>query len=218
MIRIENAQTKAQLDDLNLCMLKCKSCNCVGSLQRFIKRPDGTFNKFKLKQESFTGSFVMNVEPRGNITYIYLDIMLKKKSDIQSLQNLWETARRRGTQKFFEGEANDYKLVIDLLKGELENERIYCLSFAQPIFISDEGAGNRQNIYMYRMVFDSKDVFFGIEKVTQDEMEYEIASDRSGDYDDADNSGATYEDSDIADVNEKFISNDKVTNISENNN
>lgn len=183
MLSITKISTQEQIEDLNKVLHKCRESNLVGSLKRFIKRPDGEYNEMVIKQVGFKSKFLININDVDG-GWVYLDILSKRKSDIKQVQSLWETSIKRGTQCALEGKRNDYRLVIDLVADDLQRNTVYIMSFMQPMFISIEENNGMGNTHLFRLVFPVKNVFFGIEEMTSDEIDYEIASDRSNEYED----------------------------------
>ena len=208
MIALANASSDEDIRTLKKVLFKCKECDLVGSLKRFIKRPDDTYNEMMIKQDSFKAKFAVNIN--ANDSWVYLDIMTRRKADVKLIRSLWETMIRRGTQNALKQTPNDYALAIDLIASELENNTVYILSFFQPIFISDEGnSANGTGMYLFRMLFPIESVFFGIEKVTPDEVEYAEMSDNTDVYNDDTSFDTDEEGSNIEESSKDFIDTSK---------
>ena len=207
MIQVSKAAEK-DMDEFKLCMIKCRKATCVGTLKQYIEKKEGNgFHTQVLRQEGFDGEFSLRYDRRGRHGYVYLDCVLKHKSDMQRLANMWDTVTTRADKMSMETKPNDYRMIIDLVNDDLTYGKCYLLSLIQPVFISNEGEGNVSNVYQYKMVFEQDDVYFGIEDITADEVAYAIESNTNAIYTDNDDEDDTNSSGDSFDENSKFINN-----------
>lgn len=168
MNNFSNADTQNSLDEFAEVLDKCRECDCISTLKSFIKRSDGEFNHMDLQQNvsiNVTSTVLINDK------FIYVTLNSSNMADLRQIKEMWQTVLQRGTKKALAGKANDYVLVIDLVKQELEKNLVYTLSFMQPVFISTDGDS-------VILVFEMDNMFFGKDTVTLDEIEYEEELDR----------------------------------------
>lgn len=197
MRSIEEAATQEMLDELSEVLDKCKSCDCLATLKKFIPRSDGELNH--VDSEQSLCEYVQSLVYLNN-GYVYVSLKSGSTAELNRIKSLWEITLQRGTQKTLENQDNDYALVIDLIKQELESSLVYTLSFIQPVFMAFEDGS-------LFMVFETDNMFFGKETVTLAEIEYaeEIEKDR---YEPLDGEDVQDGENSILDA-EQFIGTDK---------
>ena len=168
MTNLKDADTQAVFDVLKEVLNKCQKSDCVSTLKKFLQRSDGNLNKMDLQQKVLN-SISATIYINNNLIYVTLNT--DSAADLKGVKAMWKTMLQRGTECTLNGEANDYALVIDLIRQELENNTVYTLSFIQPVFISLENDS-------IMLVFESDNMFFGKEALTLDEIEYTEAIER----------------------------------------
>lgn len=167
MLSIAHITDEKELEDLNAVLSKTSECDTIATLKQMLERNDGTFNQQDLDN--------VVVAPAKNHIFInerdglaYLTITSSDKPQLKKVGYLWETMIKRGDTNYKKGKLNDYVVTVDLIYAELEKERVYNLSFLNPVFRSEEDGS-------LQLVFKLTNIFFGIERVTLDEVEYQMA-------------------------------------------
>ena len=172
MICITEAETDKQIEDLKEVITKMKTGSLVARVKQFIKKPDGNgFNEMVIKENSFDGTFTININNTA-MGFLYLDVVCPKKADMRAVYNLWDIVLKRGTQRYLDRKDSDYALVIDITKGELEHNKIYVFSGFQPVWMNDEGSSLITKENSFRIVFQLAKVFYEVADVTPAEQEY----------------------------------------------
>ncbi len=175
MENILNANTQDSLDELSEVLDKCRECDCIATLKSFIERSDGKLNHTDIQQ-----SVGINVTSTVYINDKFMYVMLRSSdmTDLMRIKEMWGLMLQRGTKNALSGKPNDYTVVIDLVKQELEKSCVYTLSFMQPVFVSAESD-------TLTLAFEVNNMFFGKDTVTLDEIEYAEELDRDR-YEDSD--------------------------------
>lgn len=164
MLRIIEANETEELSELRTVLQKTQLCDAVATLKQFLTLRDGTMNNVEVKQETTPVETTVFLD--DNLVRVTLKATIDKSKDILRLRSMWDIALQRGTQKALEGKPNDYAVVLDLVKPELEDSRVYVLSFFRPLFMSTE----EDELVL---LFDASSAYFGIEEMTLGEVEYE---------------------------------------------
>lgn len=206
MLRIIEANSTEELADLKTVLQKTSLCDAVVTLKQFMTLRDGSMNNVEVKQETTPVEAVVYMD--DNLVRVTLKATEDKSKDILRLRSMWDIALQRGTQKALEGKPNDYAVVLDLVKPELEDSRVYVLSFFRPLFMSTEEEG-------LVLLFDAESVYFGIEEMTLDEIEYEeeLMAESDADERDAGVADDYYDDDDDSEENEDVIGNDQYLHL-----
>lgn len=199
MKKVASIDSQEELDELGECIDKCVDCNCIATLKQFVERPDGGYNNMDLQETACSVRSIVEVS-NG---MVYVTLRSSVMAELKRIKGMWETVRKRGTQNFRENKVNDYALVVDLVKDELEHNTIYIISLSQPFFISFEDEE-------MLMVFPFDSLYFARESATLDEIEYmqEQEQGRTEAYDDDD----TPQSSQFTD-NDQFIGTDGFLNF-----
>ena len=171
MISIAHVTDEDELENLKTVLSKTSQCDAIATLKQMLERNDGTFNQQEIEN--------VVVSPAKNLIYInerdglaYLTISSSDTPQLKKVGYLWETMIKRGDLNYQKGKLNDYVVTVDLIAAELEKERVYTLSFLNPIFRSDEDGS-------LQLVFKLSNIFYGIEHVTVDEIEYGLAEQKA---------------------------------------
>lgn len=127
MLRIIEANETEELSELRTVLQKTQLCDAVATLKQFLTLRDGTMNNVEVKQETTPVETTVFLD--DNLVRVTLKATIDKSKDILRLRSMWDIALQRGTQKALEGKPNDYAVVLDLVKPELEDSRVYVLSF-----------------------------------------------------------------------------------------
>ena len=130
-------------------------------------------------------------------------IKARNTAELMGIKALFKIFLERATQNALKGEPNDYAMITDFVKQELQHNKVYTLSLIDPIFISMENDD-------CTLVYDMKDIHFGIEEVTLDEIEYqeEVDKDRINDIEEKE----LFVENDEYTDNEDILNNDKYIN------
>ena len=205
MKRLIDLQTPEDFSEFSEILSKISDSNIVGTLKQVAARPDGLYNYTDLQQAVADSKVVVQID-NG---YLYVTVQNLRRVDVRKLKTMWNTVLTRGTQQFRKGLANDYIMVIDIIKDELQKGFVYCITAAQPTFVSGDGDNDLMFAFSLENARCSKD------EVSQYDVEYEAAlREESGNEvynfnddvdDDNNNSEDTFdENSDIID-NSSFI-------------
>lgn len=214
MLSAINANTERQLAELSECLKKTQNCDVVATLKQFAEGADGKVTSVDIQTVSTVSKNAVNV----NEGLVHAELTEREGSinELKKIRAMWQAVLNRSTVRFLRGEANDYGINIDLICSELENGKVYTISFFNPIFMAGEDRG-----ISFATPLDQ--FMYGIESVTLSEIEYEeeqlaMAKGKSGNgY-----SGGTYTDMDEETENGEeqnddytksdFISNDDIIN------
>lgn len=211
MMCITDLSNEEQVQELREVIKHCVECNVDVSLKQFVKKPDGSFNSVDLQ------NVPCEVKTRIDIDgdEVYIELTTNERVQLMQIVNLWKTKLKRGTQRFMSGKTveerlNDYVMVIDLIKTEFENNLMYHLSIPDVMWLLQQNDGSLM------ICFKISEMFFGVESVTLQEIEYEaeVMEQESGyGYIDSDSEYDDEEDEDEVE-NEDFIGNDEYTRLS----
>ena len=218
MLSAINANTEKQLSELSECLKKTQSCDVVATLKQFAESGDGKVTSVDIQTVSTVSKNAINV----NEGLVHAELTEREGSinELKKIRAMWQAVLNRGTVRFLRGEANDYGITIDLICSELENSKVYCVSFFNPSFMAGEDRG-------ISLAVPIDQFMYGIENVTLSEIEYEeeqqaMAERKSGNgY-----NGSTYTDMDDEEEDEErddeeqddeytktdFISNEDIVN------
>lgn len=204
MKRLIDIESPEELNEFSEILSKISNSNIVGTLKQVLARPDGLYNYTDL-QQAVSDSKVLVQIANG---YLYITVQNLRRVDVRKLKTMWNTVLARGTQQFRKGQANDYIMVVDIVKDELQKGFVYCITAAQPIFVSGDGDNDLVFVFPLENARCSKD------EVSIYDVDYEVAlREESGndvynfneDTDDDEGSEDTFdENSDIID-NSKYI-------------
>lgn len=211
MTGLNQINSQEELSDFKKVLYKVRECDIVVTLKRFIPRPDGKLNNMILQQSTCKIKSLINI----NEEFIYLTLISSNKAELKKIKSMWETVLRRGTQTALESKQNDYALVIDLIKQELQYNTVYTLSFTQPVFVSREDDNRSTGLAEFMLVFKADHVYFGIENLTLDEIEYGMSLNREREIGNYNSDIDSDSDDNTKAENEDFISNEKFLNVSD---
>lgn len=193
-------QEQVLLQELSEVVEQCQESDCIVTLKRFLQKPDGTLNQMDIQQKVIEG-----IKCKCYLNK-YMTVVISKphnKAELTSIKSIFQIFMQRVTQNNLKGEPNDYALVIDFVKQELQHNKVYTLSLIDPIFLSMENED-------CTLVYEMQDMHFGIEEVTLDEIEYqeEVDKDRMDDIEEQEKFAENDEYTD----NEDILNNDKYIN------
>lgn len=170
MLSAVNANEQKQLDELSECLKKTKNCQVVATLRQFAEDRNGEIQSVDIQQAAADSVNTINVS--GNLVYAELLEPEEPLNDDTVLNNLkkikamWQAVLNRSTVLFLQGKPCDYRITIDLICAELENNKVYCISFFNPTFMASEDHG-------ISLAVPLENLMFGIEEMTLQEIEYE---------------------------------------------
>ena len=164
MLSAVNANSNEQLAELSECLKKTQSCDVVATLKQFAESANGEIQSVDIQTVTTVSKNAINV----NDGLVYAELTEREGSinDLRKIRSMWQAVLNRGTVKFLQGAANDYGITIDLICSELENSKVYCLSFFNPNFMSGEDRG-------ISLAVPIEQFMYGIDSVTLSEIEYE---------------------------------------------
>lgn len=187
------------LKELGEVIEQCQTSDCIITLKRFLQKADGTLNQMDIQQKVIEG-----VQCKCYLNkYMTIVIKARNTAELMGIKALFKIFLERATQNALKGEPNDYAMITDFVKQELQHNKVYTLSLIDPIFISMENDD-------CTLVYDMKDIHFGIEEVTLDEIEYqeEVDKDRINDIEEKE----LFVENDEYTDNEDILNNDKYIN------
>lgn len=164
MLSAVNANTKEQLAELSECLKKTKSCEVVATLKQFAESANGKVQSVDIQTVTAVSKNLINVN--DGLVYAELSEREGSLNDLKKIRSMWQAVLNRGTTCFMRGEANDYGIAIDLICSELENGKVYCVSFFNPSFMAGEDRG-------ISFATPIEQFMFGIEELSLSEIEYE---------------------------------------------
>lgn len=206
MRKLTELETDKDFEEFSLILSKLHDSHAVITMKQAVQRKDGEYNYVDLQQTVAENQTLVQI----NGQYMFITLRNARRKSSQKARVMWNTVLQRGTNQFKKGEANDYILVVDMCRSELEKGVAYCLSGFQPIFMSSEGDND------LTFVFTIGSAACGIEEVSMYDIEYELENEEEsslntdadeGDYsDEPDDLDSNYDD------NDEFLNTDMFTN------
>lgn len=168
MLEVNKIKTQEQMNELYQVLEKVKECEAIISLRKYDNLSDGRKVEEELDSVKAEVQTLIWIDNRG-----FLNLALKSgdAGTLKRIQAMRETAGVRNHEQYKNGKLDDYFLFVDLVKSELEVNKVFILSMIQPLFASFEessGIGNTQ------LVFTLDCVSYEVAKVTLEEVEYAI--------------------------------------------
>lgn len=208
MKRLIDLETDSEFQELKEVLEKVRSGNILGTMKQAVATPDGNYSYIDLQQIVGTANCLFQM----NGDYFYITAQHVGRATVGRMKSMWNTVLQRGTQKFQNGEANDYIFAIDVAKDESEHGYFYCISAAQPIFMTKESSDS------ITFVFSMNNVRCVKEEASIYDVEYDVALREEADsdvyqFDIGDFDDEEEEDVELPDVANDIIDTDKYTHM-----
>lgn len=205
MLSAINANTPEQLAELSECLKKTQSCNVVATLKQFAENINGEVTSVDIQTVATVSKNIVNV--CDGLVHAELTEREGSINELKKIRAMWQAVLNRSTVCLLRGEANDYGITIDLICSELQNGKVYCISFFNPQFMAAEDKG-------ISLAGSLENFVYGVEKLSLAEVEYEEElrkmSDEGMTYTDMDEEEETDETDE--EYNDEYMDNDVVSN------
>ncbi len=213
MKRLVDLQTDAEFAELSQILERVRHGDLVATLKQVVKKPNGEYGYIDLQKQAVNG---INTILQSNDKWFYVTVQNVNDVNVRRLQSMWQTVLQRGTQQNKSGAANDYLMVLDVVRTDIKDGAdegfIYGITALQPVFGHADGRSNLM------FCFEMGDVSCSKEAFNTAEIEFEISErEASGDVpyiDDEDfeendrmNDGASEY------TGESFVNTDKYTKV-----
>lgn len=200
---IESLQNEKAIELFGKVLEECTKSTLVVTLKQALKRPDGKFNMLDVNKVTCEVTIDVCPDDTG-LVYVYIKAPTQR-GILKRVENLWNTKVKRGKLKIMakpetlkgatpqEREyerLNDYFLTLDSTKLKLNEEKMYVLSFINPIFLSFDSSIQDEMM----MVFQASDMRFGIENISEDAIRYNIMVDEENNQEPKRNNYDDYDD------------------------
>ena len=174
---ISDADTAEEYEEVIENLLFANDCSFA--LQQIVSLKDEesrVINQESINVSTFVFSAFVDMELLHDDNGLPLmSVTLQFEDVAQMLQaiKMWQNKNERGTQRFENGQtakerANDYYIKMNLMNMELENDRVYIMSFVNPVSMMKL---SENNTLAFAVALE--DIQFGIEYMTVEQVEYE---------------------------------------------
>lgn len=207
MKRLIDLSSNEDFAELSQILERLRHGDVVATLKQVMKKPDGSYAYVDLQK-----MVVEKANPllQMNGKWFYLTMQSINDNNTRKMHSMWNTVLQKGTQQSKAGKPNDYMMVIDVVRSDLEDGQakgfVYCITAIQPVICSPDGKGN------LAFVFEIEDITCAKDTITAEELEFELSEEVEEPFfvsdDDDDNSQETdnY-------TGEAFVDNSKYTEV-----
>lgn len=175
---IEANDNDLLLQELEECLTNCRHSKCLATVKQVMTTTDGNTSLTNISETQFDVVASVNI----NNNKFYIRIETNEPVEIKKVLAYRDTVNERGTQKFLQGQSNDYIHVIDLIKEKEQENLVYIMSFVSPLFMSIEDGG-LYAVYDFDNMHFSKDEVDFVDVLNEIEYAEEIerfAEEREG--------------------------------------
>ncbi|MBR0542344.1 MAG: hypothetical protein IJK26_09090 [Clostridia bacterium] len=113
------------------------SAKVIARIQQAVKKGDGyEFNDLQVGGAETP----VTIELRYDNLSVYITARDLKRNNVTKMQNMFRSVLNRGTKRSLEGEANDYRFVLDCITILKSKGKSYCFGIDKtPLFASSDG-------------------------------------------------------------------------------
>lgn len=207
MKRLIDLQTNEDFAELTQILERLRHSDVVASLKQVMKKPDGTYAYVDLQK-----MVVETANPllQMNGKWFYLTMQSVNDNNTRKMHSMWNTVLQKGTQQNKAGKPNDYMMVIDIVRSDLEDGQssgyVYCITGIQPVFCSPDGKGNLM------FVFEIEDITCSKDAISAAELEFELSEEQDDSIFGLEDDEDDYQETD-AYTGEAFVDSSKYTEV-----
>lgn len=179
MIRLVELKTDEDFNELSLTLEKLRHSDMVVTLKQSLASSDGTYAFTDIQKDVIEDA---NPLIQINGKWVYMTVQGIFRDNARKVQSMFSTFVQRGTLKAKNGGNNDYVMMVDVVRADINDGSgaglVYCISAIAPVIGSTDSKGN------YTLVFEVSDVCIDKEVTTIEEIEFlagEIADDQEYD-------------------------------------
>lgn len=208
MKRLIDLSSNEDFAELSQILERLRHGDVVATLKQVMKKPDGSYAYADLQK-----MVVDKANPllQMNGKWFYLTMQSINDQNTRKMHSMWNTVLQKGTQQAKAGKTNDYMMVIDVVRSDLEEGMarsfVYCITAIQPVICSPDGKGNLS------FVFEIEDITCAKDPITAEELEFELSEETEepffGDDDDDDDNSQETDNY----TGEAFVDNSKYTEV-----